>query len=86
MAIDNGELIVTSNAKLNFSNNSAFYGGALILRNSVTYLDTDGIQFFNDRGSWGGALYVVNSTMYINSVTRLIMNGTAQTKGGAILI
>ena len=84
----NGELIVNANANLNFSNNSAFYGGALSLGfNSIAHVDTNGIQFRNNRGSWGGALDFAYSTMNIstNKTVKFIMN-TAQLQGGAICI
>jgi hypothetical protein len=42
--LQNRKLIATTNAKLNFSSNSASYGGALVLRNSIAQVNTDGIS------------------------------------------
>ena len=80
-------MVINTNANLNFSNNSALYGGDICMDNSTVHVVTDGIHFYNNRGLQGGAIHIGYSTLYINSnkSVNFIMN-IGQIQGGAIYI
>ena len=80
-------MVINTNAKLNFTHNSARLGGAVYLHFSTICIDSDAMHFYHNSGSLGGGIYFLYGDMHINtnkSVT--FVNNTAHSQGGAMYL
>ena len=56
IALFSATLITDREANLTFSHNSAAFGRALELVNSIAHMNTSGITFYDNRALYGGAI------------------------------